>query len=179
MVRQPGWRRSRTRQTRDHEQPALYVFPLGILVTGAFFPGLRSSPDEQHLTHGQQHIVFGQIEKEEAAKQAKQEKRKANAPQPGARPNRTKRGVAAPAKVADESADSDGAGTESSSVDMTKPGQKPTKPQAGAKPAAKPALGPNAAGANRKSRLGGKVVGRQVLGVGRRAVPAAVKVWQG
>ena len=95
-------------------------------------------------TYGQQHIVFGQIEKEEeAAKQAKQEKRKANAPQPGARPNRTKRGVAAPAKAADESADSDGAGTESSSVDMTKPGQKPTKPQAGAKPAAKPALGPN------------------------------------
>ncbi len=155
-------------QTRIMNNLALYVFPLGILVTGVFFPVaiLLYWMSNNIWTYGQQHIVFGQIEKEEeAAKQAKQEKRKANAPQPGARPNRTKRGVAAPAKAADESADSDGAGTESSSVDMTKPGQKPTKPQAGAKPAAKPAPGAKpAAGANRKSGSAGKSSGGKSSG---------------
>ena len=145
-------------QTRIMNNLALYIFPLGILVTGVFFPVaiLLYWMSNNIWTYGQQHIVFGQIEKEEeAARQAKQEKLKANAPKPGARPNRTKRAAAAPAKL-DESGDSDSKPADSeSSVDMSKPkpGRKPVKPQAGAKPT--PGAKPAGSG-NRKSGSSGK-----------------------
>ncbi|MBD0024203.1 membrane protein insertase YidC [Gordonia pseudamarae] len=145
-------------QTRIMNNLALYIFPLGILVTGVFFPVaiLLYWMSNNIWTYGQQHIVFGQIEKEEeAARQAKQEKLKANAPKPGARPNRTKRAAAAPAKL-DESSDSDSKPADSeSSVDMSKPkpGRKPVKPQAGAKPT--PGAKPAGSG-NRKSGSSGK-----------------------
>ncbi len=77
---------------------ALYVFPLGILVSGAFFPVaiLLYWVSNNLWTYAQQHIVFGKIAKEEeAAKLAKQEKLKANAPKPGARPDRVKKKGAA------------------------------------------------------------------------------------
>ncbi|NED63412.1 membrane protein insertase YidC, partial [Streptomyces sp. SID10244] len=77
-------------QTRMMNMLALYVFPLGILVTGPFFPVaiLLYWMSNNIWTYGQQHIVFGRIAKEEeAAKLAKQEKQKANAPKPGARPD--------------------------------------------------------------------------------------------
>ena len=145
-------------QTRIMNNLALYIFPLGILVTGVFFPVaiLLYWMSNNIWTYGQQHIVFGQIEKEEeAARQAKQEKLKANAPKPGARPNRTKRAAAAPAKL-DESSDSDSKPADSeSSVDMSKPkpGRKPVKPQAGANPT--PGAKPAGSG-NRKSGSSGK-----------------------
>ena len=81
-------------QTRMMNMLALYVFPLGILVTGPFFPVaiLLYWMSNNIWTYGQQHIVFGRIEKEEEeARQAKQEKLKANAPKPGARPDRAKK----------------------------------------------------------------------------------------
>ncbi|MBT0567743.1 membrane protein insertase YidC [Williamsia sp. CHRR-6] len=87
-------------QTAIMNKLSLYVFPLGILVSGAFFPVaiLLYWVSNNLWTYAQQHIVFGRIAKEEAAaKEAKQEKLRANAPKPGARPDRTKRGVDTPA----------------------------------------------------------------------------------
>ncbi|WP_045824936.1 membrane protein insertase YidC [Williamsia herbipolensis] len=81
-------------QTAIMNKLALYVFPLGILVSGAFFPVaiLLYWVSNNLWTYGQQHIVFNRIEKEDAEKKAaKQEKLKANAPKPGARPDRAKK----------------------------------------------------------------------------------------
>jgi YidC/Oxa1 family membrane protein insertase len=76
-------------QTRIMNKLALYVFPLGILVSGAFFPVaiLLYWVSNNLWTYGQQHLVFGKITKEEEAeKAAKLEKRSNNAPKPGAKP---------------------------------------------------------------------------------------------
>ncbi|HEY9313602.1 membrane protein insertase YidC [Williamsia sp.] len=76
-------------QTRIMNNLALYVFPLGILVSGAFFPVaiLMYWVSNNLWTYGQQHLVFGRIEKEEEEeKAAKLEKRSQNAPKPGAKP---------------------------------------------------------------------------------------------
>ncbi|WP_439030911.1 membrane protein insertase YidC [Gordonia terrae] len=81
-------------QTRMMNNLALYIFPIGILITGPFFPVaiLLYWMSNNIWTYGQQHIVFGHIAKEEEeAKLAKQEKLKANAPKPGVRPDRKKR----------------------------------------------------------------------------------------
>ncbi|ALG86471.1 membrane protein insertase YidC [Gordonia phthalatica] len=81
-------------QTRIMNKLALYVFPLGVLVMGVFFPVaiLLYWVSNNAWTYGQQHIVFGKIAKEEeAAKLAKQERLNAAAPKPGARPGKTKR----------------------------------------------------------------------------------------
>ncbi|QTI69529.1 membrane protein insertase YidC [Gordonia polyisoprenivorans] len=81
-------------QTRMMNMLALYIFPLGILVTGAFFPVaiLLYWMSNNVWTYGQQHLVFGRIaQEEEEARLAKQEKLKANAPKPGAKPDRSKK----------------------------------------------------------------------------------------
>ena len=81
-------------QTRMMNNLALYVFPIGILVTGPFFAVaiLLYWMSNNIWTYGQQHIVFGHIAKEEEeAKRLKQEKLKANAPKPGVRPKRNKK----------------------------------------------------------------------------------------
>jgi YidC/Oxa1 family membrane protein insertase len=81
-------------QTRMMNMLALYIFPLGILVTGPFFPVaiLLYWMSNNIWTYGQQHLVFGRIEKEEEeARLAKQEKLKANAPKPGVKPDRSKK----------------------------------------------------------------------------------------
>ncbi|GAB2645401.1 hypothetical protein GCM10027169_11790 [Gordonia jinhuaensis] len=82
-------------QTAIMNKLSLYVFPLGILVSGPFFPVaiLLYWVSNNLWTYGQQHIVFGKIAKEEeAAKLAKAEKLKANAPKPGAKPVNPKKG---------------------------------------------------------------------------------------
>jgi YidC/Oxa1 family membrane protein insertase len=68
---------------------ALYVFPLGVLAFGAFLPIaiLLYWVSNNAWTYGQQHLVFGKIDKEEAAKkQVALEKRSENAPKPGVKP---------------------------------------------------------------------------------------------
>ena len=68
---------------------ALYVFPLGVLAFGAFLPIaiLLYWVSNNAWTYGQQHLVFGKIDKEEAAKkQVTLEKRTENAPKPGVKP---------------------------------------------------------------------------------------------
>ncbi|MFE3191518.1 membrane protein insertase YidC [Nocardia sp. NPDC059240] len=68
---------------------ALYVFPLGVMVGGPFLPVaiLLYWVSNNIWTYGQQHLVFGKIEKEEEEKkQLALERRAQNAPKPGAKP---------------------------------------------------------------------------------------------
>lgn len=108
-------------QTRIMNNLALYVFPLGILVSGAFFPVaiLLYWVSNNLWTYVQQHAVFGNIEKEEEAeKAAKLEKRSNNAPKPGAKPavsSKPKPG----AKPAGKSK-TDAAGDKGAAVSMSK-----------------------------------------------------------
>ena len=145
-------------QTRIMNKLALYVFPLGILVTGPFFPTaiLLYWVSNNLWTYGQQHIVFGRMAKEEEeAKLAKQERLKAAAPKPGARPDAKKRGATA---VVDDAVDSD----ESASGDKVSVEKKPTAADAPKKPA--PGQRPNKPGGakqsgnkrNKKKRPGGR-----------------------
>jgi len=87
-------------QARIMNKLALYVFPLGVLVSGAFLPVaiLIYWVANNAWTVGQQHIIFGQIEKEEEAKkQRAQEIRSQRAPKPGAVPQVGKKGRRGPA----------------------------------------------------------------------------------
>ena len=79
-------------QTAMMNKLALYVFPLGVVVGGPFLPLaiILYWVANNIWTFGQQHYVFGKIEKrEEAAKLEAQERRAANAPAPGAKPKRS------------------------------------------------------------------------------------------
>nr|WP_212763554.1 membrane protein insertase YidC [Gordonia araii] len=110
-----------SQQTRIMNMLSQYVFPLGILVSGPFFPVavLLYWVSNNIWTYGQQHIVFGRMEREEEeARQAKEEKNKANAPKPGARPDRTKRD-----EPTDES--SEASGDEATDGDAPESGSKP------------------------------------------------------
>ena len=81
---------------------ALWVFPLGVLVGGPFLPIaiLIYWVSNNIWTYGQQHLVFGKIEKEEAAKKtAVAEKRAASAPKPGAKPVNLKKATPAGGEI--------------------------------------------------------------------------------
>ncbi|MCV7172280.1 membrane protein insertase YidC [Mycobacterium manitobense] len=85
-------------QTAMMNKLALYVFPLGVIVGGPFLPlaVIMYWLANNIWTYGQQHYVFGKIEKEEEAKKTEaQERRAANAPAPGAKPNRARKASAA------------------------------------------------------------------------------------
>lgn len=79
-------------QTAMMNKLALYVFPLGVVVGGPFLPLaiILYWFANNIWTFGQQHYVFGMIEKEdEAKKQEALQRRAANAPAPGAKPKRS------------------------------------------------------------------------------------------
>jgi YidC/Oxa1 family membrane protein insertase len=89
---------------------ALWVFPLGVLVGGPFLmiAILLYWVANNIWTYGQQHLVFGRMEKEEEEKkQLKLEQRAQNAPKPGAKPVsvRKKSTLADTDAVADEPVD--------------------------------------------------------------------------
>ena len=80
-------------QTAMMNKLALYVFPLGVVVGGPFLPlaVIMYWLANNIWTYGQQHYVFGKIEKEEEAKKEEAiARRAANAPAPGAKPKRKK-----------------------------------------------------------------------------------------
>ena len=86
-------------QTAMMNKLALYVFPIGVVVGGPFLPLaiLLYWVSNNIWTYGQQHYVFGKIEKREEEKKAEElERRAANAPAPGAKP-KPKRNKAASA----------------------------------------------------------------------------------
>ncbi|MDT5185991.1 MAG: YidC/Oxa1 family rane protein insertase [Mycobacterium sp.] len=85
-------------QTRVMNRLMLYVFPFGVVVSGVILPlAIIFYWFANNIwTFGQQHLVFGMIEKEDEAKKIEaQERRAANAPPPGAKPKRARK--AAPA----------------------------------------------------------------------------------
>jgi YidC/Oxa1 family membrane protein insertase len=111
---------------------ALYVFPLGVVVGGPFLPlaiivyWLANNV----WTFGQQHYVFGRIEKEEEAKKLEAiERRASNAPPPGAKPKRARKSEA---PASDDDADSfevtEGSGSEVSNGEAR--GDSSAKPDA-------------------------------------------------
>ncbi len=115
---------------------ALWVFPLGVVAFGWLLPIaiLLYWVSNNIWTYGQQHLVFGKIEKEEAAKkEAALERRAQNAPKPGARPvNPKKGGTSVSAERVDLSkADSTGS---AGSPPAAEGGGTPAKPRPGQKP---------------------------------------------
>ena len=83
-------------QTAMMNKLALYVFPLGVVVGGPFLPLaiIMYWFANNIWTFGQQHYVFGKIEKEEEAKKLEaQERRAPNAPAPGAKPKKRPQGA--------------------------------------------------------------------------------------
>src|SRR3954463_14165800 len=76
-------------QTAMMNKLALYVFPLGVVVGGPFLPLaiIMYWVANNIWTFGQQHVVFGRIEKEEELKKEEDLARRAsNAPAPGSKP---------------------------------------------------------------------------------------------
>ncbi|MCF8589075.1 membrane protein insertase YidC [Gordonia liuliyuniae] len=129
-------------QTRIMNKLALYVFPLGILVTGPFFPVaiLLYWVSNNLWTYGQQHLVFGRIAKEEEeAKAAKEERLRANAPKPGAKPSSPKRGATA---VADAATDVDEDSSDEAPKTSLKKGDGTSTPQKASGEKAKQQPGP-------------------------------------
>lgn len=116
-------------QTAMMNKLALYVFPLGVVVGGPFLPLaiIMYWLANNIWTFGQQHYVFGKIEKEEEAKKLEaQERQSKNAPPPGAKPKRDRKAQAtktAEATPSDDSDDSDGSEPAS---DNGAAGKKPT-----------------------------------------------------
>jgi len=86
---------SATQQTAMMNKLTLYVFPVGVLIFGAFFPiGLLLYWLSNNMwTLGQQRFVYSRIDREEEEKKAEaREKRDNLAPKPGQRPNKPQPG---------------------------------------------------------------------------------------
>ena len=101
-------------QTAMMNKLALYVFPLGVVVGGPFLPLaiILYWFANNIWTFGQQHYVFGMIEKEDEAKRQEVIQRRAsNAPVPGAKPKRNPKAAKASGNgsstAGDETTDSD------------------------------------------------------------------------
>jgi YidC/Oxa1 family membrane protein insertase len=115
---------------------ALYVFPLGVVVGGPFLPlAIIFYWFANNIwTFGQQHYVFGMIEREEEEQKREAiERRSANAPAPGAKPKRPPRN-ASPGGNGSAATSTEGYGeiTESSSASdqvgrAPRPGARPKK----------------------------------------------------
>jgi YidC/Oxa1 family membrane protein insertase len=113
-------------QTAMMNKLSLYVFPLGVVVGGPFLPLaiIFYWFSNNIWTFGQQHYVFGMLEKEEEQKKREAiERRAANAPAPGAKPKRSTKSPngSSPAESAD--ADDDNISTNRT----PRPGAKPKK----------------------------------------------------
>ena len=140
-------------QTAMMNKLALYVFPLGVVAGGPFLPIaiILYWFANNIWTFGQQHYVFGRIEKEEEAKKLEAiERRAANAPPPGAKPKRARKGATPPtdgvapdAFEVTESSVSELTDGESDSGNSAKPstnngGSRTPKPGATPRPGARP-----------------------------------------
>jgi YidC/Oxa1 family membrane protein insertase len=126
-------------QTALMNKLALYVFPLGVVVGGPFLPLaiILYWFANNIWTFGQQHYVFGKIEKEDEAKRLEAiERRAANAPPPGAKPSRPPRKAASGSPNGATGSSSGGVekNVEPASTDATEQEQKATKPNAAPRP---------------------------------------------
>lgn len=129
-------------QTAMMNKLALYVFPLGVVVGGPFLPlaVIMYWLANNIWTFGQQHYVFGKIEKEEEAKKvAAQERQAKNAPPPGAKPKQKRKTQTASPEITTSE------GTESTDGDTAAGDGAVGDKSAGAPP------GKTAAGANNRT----------------------------
>jgi YidC/Oxa1 family membrane protein insertase len=118
-------------QTAMMNKLALYVFPLGVVVGGPFLPLaiILYWFANNIWTFGQQHYVFGMIEKEEEQKKLEAiERRAANAPAPGAKPSRKKKAGtdAAVAEPSDGAAAAESSGTDEAPSETPPAAENPT-----------------------------------------------------
>lgn len=127
-------------QTAIMNRLMLWVFPLGILITGAFWHiGLLLYMMSNNLwTFGQQHLVFRTIDQEEREKSEAREQARADlAPKPGVKPVNPKKGgrVAAASDVAIDPADDEEAVVDTASeASASSPAGQAAKPAPGARP---------------------------------------------
>ncbi len=124
-------------QTAMMNKLALYVFPLGVVVGGPFLPLaiIMYWLANNIWTFGQQHYVFGKIEKEEEAKKLEaQERQSKNAPPPGAKPNRSRKAQASTSAETAPSDESDGSesASENGATGKKATGSSPGKAATGA-----------------------------------------------
>ncbi|ORV85541.1 preprotein translocase YidC [Mycobacterium interjectum] len=124
-------------QTAMMNKLALYVFPLGVVVGGPFLPLaiILYWFANNIWTFGQQHYVFGMIEKEDEAKrQEVVQRRAANAPAPGAKPKRNPKASAASGNGSatrnDDGADTDSDGSAGGAAEAGTATAEPDKPSA-------------------------------------------------
>jgi YidC/Oxa1 family membrane protein insertase len=124
-------------QTAMMNKLALYVFPLGVVVGGPFLPLaiILYWFANNIWTFGQQHYVFGMIEKEDEAKrQEVVQRRAANAPAPGAKPKRNPKASAASGNGSatrnDDGADTDSDGSAGGAAETGTATAEPDKPSA-------------------------------------------------
>ena len=129
-------------QTAMMNKLALYVFPLGVVVGGPFLPIaiIIYWVSNNIWTFGQQHYVFGRIEKEEEAKKEEAlARRAANAPAPGVKPTKPKKSAPAAtngsAAAEDDTAVSDSDGEPDPGPEKPADGGPPSRtPRPGARP---------------------------------------------
>lgn len=139
-----------TQQTAVMNKVTLYLFPLGVLIFGFFFPiGLLLYwLANNSWTLMQQAVVYRKIDSEEAEKKAAAiEKRNALGPKPGQKPAQTKKRPAGTAKPADSNSQAKSTGptdsaeaSETPAADgngspATKKPAAPKRPAANSKPA--------------------------------------------
>jgi YidC/Oxa1 family membrane protein insertase len=140
---------------------ALYVFPLGVVVGGPFLPLaiILYWFANNIWTFGQQHYVFGMIEKEDEAKRQEViQRRAANAPAPGAKPKRNPKTAPATGNgsaTSDDEATDSGSGAPKTDTDGSDGGVAGTK-TAKAEPEKPGAVGRNNDPGNRTPRPGAR-----------------------
>jgi YidC/Oxa1 family membrane protein insertase len=137
-------------QTALMNKLALYVFPLGVVVGGPFLPIaiIIYWVSNNIWTFGQQHLVFGKIEKEEEAKKEEAlARRSSNAPAPGAKPKTRKsdNGSAAVPEVVEDTVEEQAAGEQAADGATTGAAANGSSKAPGAKPRAGEAPKPPAA----------------------------------
>ncbi len=127
-------------QTALMNKLALYVFPFGVVAGGPFLPLaiIMYWLANNIWTFGQQHYVFGKIEKEEEAQKLEAQERQAkNAPPPGAKPKRTRKSQAGKTSevsepVSSDESESGEAASENGAADKKPTSSSPGKAASGA-----------------------------------------------
>lgn len=162
-----------TSQAAMMQKLTMYVFPLGVLVFGAFFPlGLIFYwLANNSWTLMQQRLVYTRIDKEEAAKKAEaKEKRDALAPKPGAKPKPGQKPVQQqkPAAQNDERAETDDEAAPTPKQQPSSNGKGNTKAGSPHRFAQQGTRSQNGAQQRKKSGSGGKNSGQKGSGQKRR-----------
>ncbi|BBZ25719.1 membrane protein insertase YidC [Mycolicibacterium madagascariense] len=138
-------------QTAMMNKLALYVFPLGVVVGGPFLPIaiILYWVSNNIWTYGQQHYVFGRIEKEEELKKQEDLARRAsNAPAPGSKPKRKRpaaNGAAPTVPAPTELSETTGQETDPLESDAKTPVSKPVSNAGGKATPSKAGAGANRA----------------------------------